>query len=138
MAPSSPRRKPSTTSPSATSPSTPRPENTIADVHAKARAYYALRSDLSYQNLQFACDLWTAAFFQTYQRENIPFLTTETLRTLYPPVHLHSWVAATTYFLPFFHWVLEFPSIMEEGGFDVVLGNPPFLGGPQNLQHPRR
>jgi hypothetical protein len=106
-----------------------RPENTIADVRAKAEAYYALRSDLSYQNLQFACDLWTAAFFQTYQRENIPFLTTETLRTLYPPVHLHSWVAATTYFLPFFHWVLEFPSIMEEGGFDVVLGNPPFLGG---------
>jgi hypothetical protein len=106
-----------------------RPEDTIADVRAKAKAYYALRSDLSYQNLRFACDLWTAAFFQTYQRENIPFLTTETLRTLGPPVHLHSWVAATAYFLPFFHWVLEFPSIMEEGGFDVVLGNPPFLGG---------
>lgn len=105
------------------------PENTIADVRAKAKAYYALHSDPSYQKLQLACDLWTAAFFQTYQRENAPFLTTETLRTLYPPTHLHSWVEITTRFLPFFHWVLEFPSIMEEGGFDVVLGNPPFLGG---------
>jgi hypothetical protein len=106
-----------------------RPEDTIADVRAKAEAYYTLRSDLSYRNLRLACNLWTAAFFQTYQRENIPFLTTETLSTLDPPVHLHSWVEATANFLPFFHWVLEFPSIMEEGGFDVVLGNPPFLGG---------
>jgi SAM-dependent methyltransferase len=91
--------------------------------------YYALCNDPSCQNLQLACDLWTAAFFQVYQRENIPFVTTETLRTLDPPSHLHSRVEITTKFLPFFHWVLEFPSIMEEGGFDVVLGNPPFLGG---------
>ena len=25
-----------------------------------------------------------------------------------------------------FHWPLEFPDIMEKGGFDVVLGNPPW------------
>ena len=25
-----------------------------------------------------------------------------------------------------FHWPLEFPDIMERGGFDVVLGNPPW------------
>ena len=28
----------------------------------------------------------------------------------------------------FFHWFLEFPEIMERGGFDCVLGNPPYLG----------
>lgn len=28
----------------------------------------------------------------------------------------------------FFHWFLEFPEIMEEGGFDCILGNPPYLG----------
>jgi hypothetical protein len=28
------------------------------------------------------------------------------------------------------HWPLEFPEVfMERGGFDVVVGNPPFLGG---------
>ena len=27
---------------------------------------------------------------------------------------------------PFFHWPLEFPDVFEQGGFDVVLGNPPW------------
>ncbi len=25
------------------------------------------------------------------------------------------------------HWVLEYPAIEASGGFDVVVGNPPFL-----------
>jgi very-short-patch-repair endonuclease len=29
----------------------------------------------------------------------------------------------------FFHWELEFPEVFKQGGFDVVLGNPPFMGG---------
>lgn len=29
----------------------------------------------------------------------------------------------------FFHWFLEFPEIIERGGFDCILGNPPYLGG---------
>lgn len=29
----------------------------------------------------------------------------------------------------FFHWFLEFPEIMDKGGFDCILGNPPYLGG---------
>ncbi|WP_317932077.1 Eco57I restriction-modification methylase domain-containing protein [Halioxenophilus sp. WMMB6] len=28
-----------------------------------------------------------------------------------------------------FHWVLEFPEVFERGGFDGIVGNPPFLGG---------
>ncbi|HUZ55669.1 MAG TPA: type IIL restriction-modification enzyme MmeI, partial [Streptosporangiaceae bacterium] len=27
------------------------------------------------------------------------------------------------------HWPLEFPEVMRNGGFDAVVGNPPFLGG---------
>ncbi|MBB6172997.1 hypothetical protein HNR23_003057 [Nocardiopsis mwathae] len=27
------------------------------------------------------------------------------------------------------HWALEFPEVMGEGGFDAVVGNPPFSGG---------
>jgi methylase of polypeptide subunit release factors len=29
----------------------------------------------------------------------------------------------------FFHWFLSFPEVMAEGGFDCLLGNPPYLGG---------
>ncbi|HEY3261132.1 MAG TPA: SAM-dependent DNA methyltransferase, partial [Pseudonocardiaceae bacterium] len=28
-----------------------------------------------------------------------------------------------------FHWPLEFPEVMCHGGFDAVVGNPPFIGG---------
>ena len=28
--------------------------------------------------------------------------------------------------LKFFHWPLEFPDVYEKGGFDVIIGNPPW------------
>jgi len=28
-----------------------------------------------------------------------------------------------------FHWALEFPEVFEKGGFDCIIGNPPFQGG---------
>jgi len=28
-----------------------------------------------------------------------------------------------------FHWPLEFPEVFAHGGFDGIVGNPPFLGG---------
>jgi len=28
----------------------------------------------------------------------------------------------------FFHWFIEFPEVFSEGGFDCILGNPPYLG----------
>ncbi|MET8195482.1 SAM-dependent DNA methyltransferase [Micromonospora sp. NPDC005222] len=27
------------------------------------------------------------------------------------------------------HWPLEFPEVFDRGGFDAIIGNPPFLGG---------
>lgn len=27
------------------------------------------------------------------------------------------------------HWILEVPDVMTRGGFDAIIGNPPFLGG---------
>jgi methylase of polypeptide subunit release factors len=27
------------------------------------------------------------------------------------------------------HWILSVPDVMERGGFDAIIGNPPFLGG---------
>jgi hypothetical protein len=27
------------------------------------------------------------------------------------------------------HWILAVPDVMEHGGFDAIIGNPPFLGG---------
>lgn len=36
-------------------------------------------------------------------------------------------VAAVTARMRFFHWELAFPEVFARGGFDVILGNPPWL-----------
>ena len=36
---------------------------------------------------------------------------------------------ATSIHKRFFHWFLEFPEVIARGGFDCILGNPPYLGG---------
>ena len=44
--------------------------------------------------------------------------------TLRPQLNGEANAASQVY--PFFHWPLEFPDVFERGGFDVVLGNPPW------------
>jgi hypothetical protein len=85
------------------------------------------------------CDLWTAAFFQKralIEGENRNdwsperFLTSETLfwfqqgEPIHPQALADAEQLATTH--RFFHWHLRFPEVFERGGFDVVLGNPPW------------
>lgn len=81
-----------------------------------------------------ACDLWTAAFFVGLTKENqqkmiIP--TTNTVRkylagglTADNPQVKTARQMANIY--RFFHWPLEFPEVFIKGGFDCVLGNPPW------------
>ncbi|MBS7279614.1 MAG: Eco57I restriction-modification methylase domain-containing protein [Candidatus Freyarchaeota archaeon] len=33
-----------------------------------------------------------------------------------------------------FHWVLEYSEVFQEGGFDIVIGNPPYISN-KNLKH---
>ncbi len=81
-----------------------------------------------------ACDLWTAAFFVGLTKENeqkriIP--TTNTVREYLaggvpvdnPQVKI---ARRLTSDFRFFHWPLEFPEVFGKGGFDCVLGNPPW------------
>lgn len=35
-----------------------------------------------------------------------------------------------------FHWFLEFYKIMESGGFDVIIGNPPYAEIPRDIDRP--
>lgn len=43
--------------------------------------------------------------------------------TLSEPLSLDSWVETHQ---PF-HWFVEFPEVFHQGGFDVVIGNPPYV-----------
>ena len=42
------------------------------------------------------------------------------------PARLSGAATAAAQAQRFFHWALEFPDVFERGGFDVVLGNPPW------------
>lgn len=111
-------------------------ERSADDVQAKAAIYADLRQPGSrWSNLHIACDLWTAAFFTPFTPVDgfhdplVP--TTETVqRALNQPKALDGRLVgqavAASERLRFFHWPLEFPEVFDQGGFDTVLGNPPW------------
>jgi hypothetical protein len=83
----------------------------------------------SADRLRDACDLWTAAFFvDTRLIDRVP--TTAHVRlALAGQLHDQRPLEEARRLakdLRFFHWPLEFPEIFAAGGFDVVLGNPPW------------
>jgi hypothetical protein len=83
-----------------------------------------------------ACHLWTAPFFLDLQ-PNDPSVPTSGSLCAFMTDHKTAdgrlvgaaWHAATDPTHRFFHWPLEFPEVFLDGGFDVILGNPPFMGG---------
>jgi hypothetical protein len=106
------------------------PDSDVATIHAKARRYAELREQARAQFVLY--DLWTAAFFQPLAAD-APQMTTHLLldhqRAPLPfdhPAVLAAHLLAHAPELRFFHWELEFPPVFERGGFDVVLGNPPW------------
>ena len=94
----------------------------------------------SWLHLKAACDLYVAAFFapktepppstpvQLAHRRPCRSPTTSGA----PPPATRSYPAAHRQGRPLahavhaFHWPLEFPDILARGGFDVVVGNPPW------------
>ena len=105
-------------------------DDTIGQLEEKARFYRRLQT--SQGGLRVACDLWTAAFFQDL-RSTEHAITTDALRRALRGQPAEPRVLALAKSLShkyrFFHWPLEFPHVFDDGGFDVVLGNPPFMGG---------
>jgi len=108
------------------------PEDTPAQVREKRSAYAALQQQERSERL--ACDLWTAAFFTPLTPENDAagrIVTSGTLAAYLATPQavnptLAGFVQATAQRNQFFHWPLEFPHIFAAGGFDVMLGNPPW------------
>lgn len=113
-------------------------ERTPEDVGAKENLYDSLRGRaINWWSLKVACDLWTAAFFMPFQQEDALHMegvpTTGTLRKHMETNSAHPVLVGRAVEVsqkhPSFQWPLEFPDVWQRGGFDVVLGNPPFLGG---------
>lgn len=108
------------------------PEESLADVEAKRSAWRkAQEVDTGRLKERLRCHLYLAAFFAPKTRETGRFVpTNEDLNRLAnnqqprEGVGDLAWTLATEN--KFFHWHLAFPDVFDEGGFDVVLGNPPW------------
>lgn len=107
------------------------PEDDITQVENKRRRWLDLMSSAPCKAEKLKADLYTAAFFAEKtpkNQDNVPtnvelkkFDAGESL-----PEDMKSYVKKLRETNKFFHWHLAFPEIFERGGFDVVLGNPPW------------
>jgi hypothetical protein len=111
------------------------PETTPDQVEDKKNRYRKMISGQVWQHLKKLADIQTAQFFIPKTEENFTRIITDSefrkylsgkAETYSPATELATAVAAEK---RFFHWFLEFPVVFAQGGFDCILGNPPYLGG---------
>jgi len=109
------------------------PENTPEQITKKEKAYQNLTQGKKWFRLKQIADLQVAQFFILKTEENKEKLTTHSQYTSYLKTNAQildrGASMATAQEKHFFHWFLEFPQVFQNGGFDCILGNPPFLGG---------
>jgi hypothetical protein len=99
--------------------------------HKESR-WSGILDSTEYRHQKQVADAWCAAFVWPKQpgplAEAAP--TVEVWRRLRDGSPLTALTASTVAQLAeeyhFFHWHLQFPRVFERGGFDVVLGNPPW------------
>ena len=111
------------------------PEDSAAEVRAKALAYHQVNESVEYYRQRQIADLWTAAFFWKIEQPNGNSLevlapTEGQLRRLRNGREIQPGLLGQIEKLRhaegFFHWPLEFADVVEQKGFDCVIGNPPW------------
>jgi hypothetical protein len=122
------------------------PDRSIAEVRHKNEAYQEACASGEYQNALLWANTWCAAFVWKKTTEMRPAITEEEFRDIgRNPCSLAPWrrteIERLARQYQFFHWHLAFPEVFRvpgegeaaeheptgwSGGFDVVLGNPPW------------
>lgn len=110
------------------------PDTTAADVSEKERRWSELLASQPWRHAKLVHDAWCAAFVWPKQEAGP---TTEAAPTTAVWRALRDGKSAPTKLLVettekisrdygLFHWELAFPTVFARGGFNVVLGNPPW------------
>ena len=106
-------------------------EENLAGLRAKQQAYVEWLEEPAVQRQRLAANTYTAAFFLKKDgttRTHVP--TSEHLDVLLRggamPIVMEANVQKAAADFRFLHWHLAFPNAMAAGGFDCVLGNPPW------------
>lgn len=110
------------------------PEQTPEQVEAKSAAYRKLIRGSAFERIRTLADIQVGQFFIPKTTANKDKLVTDgkfnqMLRGVQniPAAVMTSIIELSE--KRFFHWFIEFPEVFGRGGFDCILGNPPFLGG---------
>ncbi len=111
------------------------PEHTPDEIEAKKARYLAFTQSKDSWLLHQIASIPIAQFYLPKTAHNLQkFVTDATYRRYWKgemspqgQATAEAWTMAER--KRFFHWFLEFPEVFERGGFDCVLGNPPYLGG---------
>ena len=107
-------------------------QDTLEELRIIAKKHNELKYNPRLQKDKNACDLYTSAFFYNYTKIDDPIApSSQKLQTYLKSgggVEARAIGNANVLSLEhsFFHWPLEFPDVFEQGGFDVMLGNPPW------------
>jgi hypothetical protein len=111
------------------------PERVPTEIDAKKDAFNAFMSSGAAFVLKQIASIPIAQFYLPRTPENEPkIITDEAFRdywsgNLSPQGQAPAAAVGVATKKRFFHWFLEFPEIIQRGGFDCILGNPPYLGG---------
>ncbi|MCO5256306.1 MAG: restriction endonuclease [Lentimicrobium sp.] len=110
------------------------PETTPEEIARKARAYKKFIDGKGHNFLKTMADTQVAQFFIPKTYENKEALMTDAdfrqILSGYKGWQDRRTAKASVVAMEkrFFNWFLEFPEVFQQGGFDCILGNPPFLG----------
>ena len=107
------------------------PEDTVADIERKQAAWEETQANEDRRRVTARADLFVAAFLAEKTQATASVVPiTEDIDRLGKLVRgrpgVKDFAATIRRRRRFFHWPVEFPDVMTRGGFDVVLGNPPW------------
>lgn len=104
--------------------------NRVRATNRKSRAPLP-RLEANTDRCRSVCDAWCAAFFQAIEDSTAPVITHDTLLALTSgsdmDPRLQSEIERICISRRVFQWNHEFEDVMGAGGFDLIIGNPPFL-----------
>ncbi len=107
------------------------PEDTVEAIAAKRAAFAQANTDSQLVRERLRCDLFCAAFFApktTANTAKVPLsgdlISAAEGQPMRPGVTELTQALANE--CRFFHWRLAFPEVFSSGGFDCILGNPPW------------
>jgi methylase of polypeptide subunit release factors len=109
------------------------PDHDASDYYLRRSSYEKFQDDQRLRNLRLLADAQVAQFYIPKTREFSGQHVTHDLyrkwlNGLHPTGEEIAMAELTSKRKSFAHWFIEFWDVVDSGGFDLIIGNPPYLG----------